>query len=108
MSREDIMSTEEFKKVSKGKTNWEALKAMSHEEAYKRALKDPDCPPQTEEQLKNFQPFHGRGGARKGAGRKTKSPVSSVRIDESMLTALRKLGNPRDLIEQAVSEKYGV
>lgn len=43
------------KNPRRGKTNWEEVRKLSDEEINRRALSDPDCPPTTEEDLKQFR-----------------------------------------------------
>lgn len=40
---------------TKGKTDWERVNAMTEEEIEKNALADPDNPPMTEEELRQFK-----------------------------------------------------
>ena len=42
-------------KLPKGETNWDAVDAMSDEEAERAALADPDAPPTSPEALTHFQ-----------------------------------------------------
>lgn len=41
--------------LTRGKTDWARIKAMTEEEINAAALSDPDCPPLTEEQLSRFR-----------------------------------------------------
>jgi len=38
-----------------GETDWEALDKLTDEELIARAKADPDCPPLTDENMKNFR-----------------------------------------------------
>ena len=101
------ISVNSIEEIPRGRTNLDEIRSMSDEEVHRRALSDPDCQPSKAEQLRRFKLVKTHGGARKGAGRKPKAPVKHIKLDLAMLNWLKEKGNPRNLIEQAIIEKYG-
>lgn len=56
MSEENIITVEyDPDNPPRGRTNWERVAAMTDEEVERLALSDPDCPPCTEEELRQFR-----------------------------------------------------